>query len=142
MAALVAAAGVRTAAPSDASSAHSSPAVASAAPSTTVVASAAPSATDVASAAPSATDVASAAPCAGAVAEHDRLDLLDPAHRGAPFRARSRYAELPLEQRLAKLRAIWERRADRAARVGSIHKEARTSSRTSRTSSWFSLCAA
>ena len=75
-------------------------------------------------------------------AEHDRLDLLDPAHRGAPFRARSRYAELPLEQRLAKLRAIWERRADRAARVGSIRKEARTSSRTSRTSSWFSLCAA
>ena len=47
-------------------------------------------------------------------AEHDRLDMLDPSHRGAPFRTRPRYADLPLEQRLAKLRAIWERRADRA----------------------------
>ena len=48
-------------------------------------------------------------------AEFDRLDLLDPAHAGVPIRARPRYESLGLEARLAKLRSLWERRAEQGS---------------------------
>lgn len=48
-------------------------------------------------------------------AEFDRLHLREPAQAGVPIRARPRYASLGLEARLAKLRTIWERRAERQA---------------------------
>ena len=61
-------------------------------------------------------------------AEHDRLDMLDPAHRGAPFRARPSYAELLLEQRFClaarhlgaarRQRRGWARAARAAAGAG------------------------
>ena len=47
--------------------------------------------------------------------EFDRLDLLDPAHAGVPTRARPRYKGLGLEARLAKLRSLWERQAERGS---------------------------
>jgi len=47
--------------------------------------------------------------------EFDRLDLLDPAHAGVPIRARPRYKGLGLEARLAKLRSLWERQAERGS---------------------------
>lgn len=44
-------------------------------------------------------------------AECDRLDMLNPAYAGQPLRLQPRYAALGLDARLAKLRAIWQRRA-------------------------------
>ena len=50
--------------------------------------------------------------------EHDRLDLLDSTrHVGLPLRERPRYAGLGLTERLAKLRAIWQRRNGKSIQI-------------------------
>ena len=55
--------------------------------------------------------------------EHDRLDLLDSTrHVGVPLRLRPRYAGLPLSERLAKLRAIWQRRNGKSIQIQVRHE--------------------
>jgi len=54
--------------------------------------------------------------------EHDRLDLLDSSrYHGLPLRLRPRYANLSLAERLAKLRAIWQRRNGKSIQIQVRH---------------------